>query len=258
VPDGTAHPNRKLIINVTPTGMVPTREMTPHVPIHPDEIVRDVRECAALGTSIAHLHARDTDGSPTWKRDVYGEIIGEIRQSNPDLIVCVSTSGRTFPEIEKRSDVLFLDGPLRPDMASLTLSSLNFPRSASLNAPDTIQELLRIMNKRGIKPELEVFDAGMINYAHYLIQKGMLTPPYYFNVLLGNIAGAQADLGAVSYLLSRLPADSCWALAGIGSCQRRVNALSILSDGHVRVGIESPRFLRSLRYVSIGSSVSFA
>lgn len=91
----------KLIINLAPTGMVPTKEMTPHVPLECDEIVRDVLECADLGASIVHLHAREPDGSPSWKKEIYGRILEKIRESRPELILCVSTSGRSFPEIHK-------------------------------------------------------------------------------------------------------------------------------------------------------------
>lgn len=123
-------------------------------------------------------------------------------------------------------------------MASLTLASLNFAGSASVNAPDTIRTLLDTMNEHGIKPELEVFDPGMINFGKYLINKKLVSPPYYFNILLGNIAGTQADLHGASFMLRELPVNSCWALAGIGTRQHRANTMAILSGGHARVGLE--------------------
>ena len=113
---------------------------------------------------------------------------------NKEIILGVSTSGRNYPEFEKRSEVLEIKGPHKPEMASLTLSSLNFNRTASMNSPQMIQALVKKMNSYNIKPELEVFDLGMINYAKYLEQKGLLEPPHYFNLIVGNIACAQADL----------------------------------------------------------------
>ncbi len=229
---------RKLIVNFTPTGMVPTRELTPHVPLQPEEIVEEVLRCAELGASLIHLHARDEDGRPTWRKEVYAEIIAPIRRARPELVLCASTSGRNTPEVERRADVLDLEGPLRPDMASLTLSSLNFSRSASVNAPETVKELAVRMKARGIKPELEVFDLGMANFARYLETKGLLEAPHYVNVLLGGVATAQPDLLSIAALLQQLPADSHWALAGLGATQARANALAIAAGGHVRVGLE--------------------
>jgi len=228
----------KLIINFTPTGMIPTKEMTPHVPVEPSEIVAQVLEAAELGAAIVHLHARDRSGEPTYKKSVYAEIIRGIRERNRDLIVCVSTSGRSANEFEKRSEVLDLEGELKPDMASLTLSSLNFNSQASVNDPEMIKALAAKMRENKIKPELEAFDIGMINYAKYLIKKGLLEPPYYFNLLLGNIACAQANLMNVGLMLSELPENSVWALAGIGDHQLAMNSLAIVQGGGVRVGLE--------------------
>lgn len=234
---------RKLIVNFTPTGMVPTREMTPHVPLQPPEIVEDVLRCAELGASVVHLHARDAEGVPTWRKEVYAEIIAGIRRERPDLVLGVSTSGRNTPELERRCNVLELDGPVKPDMASLTLSSLNFARSASLNAPDTVKALASRMLEKGIKPELEVFDLGMANYARYLEARGLLRPPHYVNVLLGGVATAQDDLLSVATLIERLPGRSEWALAGMGASQHRAVALAIAAGGHVRVGLEDNLYL---------------
>jgi uncharacterized protein (DUF849 family) len=237
----------QIIINFTPTGMVPTKDMTPHVPVSPKEIVADVLRCAELGASMVHLHARNERGEPTYEKAVYREIIQGIREVNRELILCVSTSGRTFPEFEKRSEVLELHGPCKPDMASLTLGSMNFSRTASLNSPEIIEALLHKMNQHGIKPELEVFDTGMINHARYLIHKKLLGPPYYFNLLLGNVATAQADLITIGHMLSQLPEPSIWGLAGIGNAQRFVTSLALVCGGAVRVGLEDNIYLDEAR-----------
>lgn len=228
-----------LIINFTPTGMIPTKEMTPHVPITTDEIIEDVRRAVDIGITMVHLHARDAaTGKSTYKAESYGEIIAGIRSFSKDLIVCVSLSGRDISEFEKRSEPLQLEGDLKPDMGSLTLSSLNFNRVASVNSPEMIQMLAKEMKSRGILVELEAFDAGMINYAKYLERKGMLEPPHYFNLLLGNIACAQADLLHVGILIRDLPENSFWTLAGIGNYQLMMNSVAIVSGGGVRVGLE--------------------
>jgi uncharacterized protein (DUF849 family) len=231
--------NEGFILNFTPTGMIPTREMTPHVPITPEEIVDQVLAVLPLGVTMVHLHARDRDtGRPTSAPEVYAEIIGGIREHDKDVVLCVSTSGREVSAFEQRAAVLELTGELKPDFASLTLSSLNFNQQASLNAPDTIKALARTMLERGIRPELEAFDLGMINYAKYLIRKGLLRPPCYFNCILGNIACAQADLMSLGLMVRELPAGAIWSAGGVGDAQLTMNAMALVAGGGVRVGLE--------------------
>ena len=229
----------KLIINLTPTGMIPTKKMTPHVPVSVQEIIEDVHRAVEVGITMVHLHARDeTTGKPAYKAELYDRIIAGIRRFAPELIICVSLSGRNFSEFEKRAEVLKLEGRVKPDMGSLTLSSVNFNRQASLNAPDMIQALAREMKRRGVLAELEAFDSGMINYARYLEEKGLLEPPHYFNLILGNIACAQADLLHASVMIHDLPPDSFWSLGGVGDYQLMMNSIAVAAGGGVRVGLE--------------------
>ena len=123
-------------------------------------------------------------------------------------------------------------------MGSLTLSSVNFNREASVSSPDMIQQLAGEMKRVGVLPELEAFDTGMVNYAKYLEHKGLLEPPHYFNLLMGNVACAQADLLHAGVLIRDLPPNSFWSLAGIGDHQLMMNSVAIAAGGGVRVGIE--------------------
>ena len=214
--------------------MVPTKKDTPFIPISPQEIIEEVHEACEKGITLAHLHARDDDGRPAYQAEAYGPIFEGLRKHCPDLVICASLSGRDFPLLQQRAEVLQLE----PDMGSLTLGSLNFPNQASVNEPATILGLIHEMARHGVHPELECFDPGMINYAHFLIRKGMLRPPYYFNLLFGNIASAQADMAYVGLMIRDLPQDSYWALAGIGTEQLKMNALAIACGGGVRVGLE--------------------
>jgi 3-keto-5-aminohexanoate cleavage enzyme len=228
-----------LIIDFTPTGMIPTKRLTPHVPVSSAEIIEDVLRVYELGITKVHIHARDpVTESPTYKKEMYSEIIEGIRRFAPFLVVCVSLSGRTFNKFEERAEALDLDGPLKPDMGSLTLSSLNFNKIASINSPDMIQSLAEKMIKLGIVAELEAFDAGMINYAKFLIKKGLLEAPFYFNLLLGNIACAQADILHAGIMIRDLPDKSIWSLAGIGDEQLKMHSVAIAIGGGVRVGLE--------------------
>lgn len=229
----------QIIVNFTPTGMIPTKQETPFVPVAVEEIIDDVREACRLGITMVHLHARDPQsGLPTYKRAIYEKLIAGIREFAPDLVICVSTSGRDFGEFAKRSDALSLTGDLKPDMASLTLSSLNFNRQASINDPAMITALAEEMRQNGIKPELEIFDLGMVNYANYLLRKKIIEPPCYANIILGNIACAQSDLLHIGAIIKDLPADTIFSLGGIGDFQLQTNALAIAMGFGVRIGLE--------------------
>jgi uncharacterized protein (DUF849 family) len=213
--------------------------MTPHVPIQPEEIITQVLEASEYGVNMVHLHARDWDsGIPTYKKEIYCEIINGIRKKNKDLVLCVSTSGRNFSEFEKRSECLELTGEVKPDFGSLTLSSLNFNQQASINAPEMIKALAQKMLDNNIRPELEAFDLGMINYAKYLITKKLIKPPYYFNLILGNIACAQANMLSLGLMVKELPENSIWSAGGIGNWQLKMNAMAIIEGGGVRIGLE--------------------
>lgn len=226
--------NNPLIINYTPTGMIPTKGMNPNVPITPNEIIEDVIQAKELGITLTHLHARDGDGSPTYKANIYRDIVEGIKKHCPDLVICLSLSGRNFNQLEKRAEPL----QLGVDMGSLTLSSLNFPNQASVNSPEMIQALCEEMDKYGTHPELEVFDLGMINYSKYLIKKGFITGSLYYNIIVGNIAGLQCELTHIGNAVAQLPNNALWSIGGIGKSQLSAHAIAIASGGGVRVGLE--------------------
>jgi 3-keto-5-aminohexanoate cleavage enzyme len=174
------------IINFTPTGTQTNKENS-FAPLTPNEIIEEVHEAYELGITLTHIHARDPiTFENTYKKNVYREIIDGIRKHCSDLSICVSLTGRQYPEFEKRSEVL----ELYPDMGSLTMSSLNFPKSASVNEPNMILKLIQKMDEYGVIPEIECFDSGMLNYTNYLISKNVLKGPHYINVILGNIYNA--------------------------------------------------------------------
>jgi len=224
----------KIIINFCPTGIIPDKTMTPNVPISVDEIVEQTHEAYEMGITIAHLHARESDGTPTWRPEIYRDIFEGVRKHCPDLVICGSTSGRLVSEFEKRSAVI----ELKPDMCSLTLSSLNFLQHASVNDPDMIQRLALKMKDFGVNPELECFDLGMINYGKYLIKKGIIVSPCYWNLIFGNIAGFQPDLSEITAAVSTVPVQNFLAFGGLGAHQLRVNSMAIVLGYGVRTGLE--------------------
>jgi len=228
----------KLIINAAITGMVPTKRDNPHVPITVEEIVSDAKRCRDAGASIVHVHARDENGRPTCRRQIYAEIVAGIRATCPGLMISATTSGRVHKEFAQRSQVLQLEGDLKPEFASLTLGSMNFPNQASVNEPKMIQDLAATMRKRGVVPELELFDLGMADYAKYLIDREILDPPFYANILLGSLGTLAATPHNLTMMVRALPAGTTWSAAGIGRFQFFVNSMAITMRGHVRVGLE--------------------
>lgn len=236
----------KAIINLACTGMIPTKEMSSFVPLKVNEIIEDVKECINYGVSMIHLHARDKEGNPTWEKEIYQEIVDGIREFDKDVVICVSTSGRVFNDFEKRSSCLEVKGI---DMASLTLSSLNFNQQASVNSPDMIQDLATKMREIGIKPELEAFDIGMINYAKYLKKKGLIEDPLYINLILGNIACSQANLLNLGVMLNEMSdiGKHYFSVAGVGDSQLWCNLHGMLNGGGVRTGLEDNIYMTSDR-----------
>ena len=232
-------PSRKKIINFTPTGTQTTRQNS-FAPLEVNEIIDEVLLANEIGITLVHLHARDENLQNTWKPQVWQSIIEGIRKSAPDLAICTSLTGRNFPELEKRCSVL----QLKPDMASLTLSSINFPTGASINEPDMIVGLVKEMNKWGVIPELECFDSGMVNMAKHLIEKSLVTGPFYFNVILGNRYNAQCNLSTLSDIKNQIPDNSVVTLGGIGNQQLKSNLCGLIDFDGVRVGLEDNFYYR--------------
>ncbi|MFH1116415.1 MAG: 3-keto-5-aminohexanoate cleavage protein [Pseudomonadota bacterium] len=231
----------KLIINAALTGMVPVKKNNPHVPITEDEIVSTACRVRDAGAAIVHLHARDKQERPSYDFETYTAIVNRIRECRPDLIVCVSLSGRTIQDLDTRAAPLMS----RPDMASLTLGSMNFPKQANVNSPPAICQLAARIYEAGAIPELEAFDTGFINYARDLISKKVLRPPFYFNLILGFPGAAAMDLITLGHMVSLLPERSTWSVAGIGRYQLPANTIAIAAGGHVRIGLEDNLFYDS-------------
>ena len=229
----------KKIINFTPTGTQTTRENS-YAPLEENEIIDSVIEANEIGITLVHLHARDENLQNTYKVKHFSTIVDGIRKYCPELVICVSLSGRDFPEIEKRTEVL----QLMPDMASLTLSSLNFQTGASINQPDIILQLIEHMNNWGVIPELECFDTGMVNMVNNLISKNILIPPYYFNIILGNLYNSQSDILSVANIKHQIPKNSITTIGGIASQQLKSNIYGLVEFDGIRVGLEDNLMFR--------------
>jgi uncharacterized protein (DUF849 family) len=230
----------KKIVNFTPTGTQPTR-INSFAPLTPSEIVDEVIGANEVGISIVHLHARDeVTLENTYKKEVYQKIIEGIKKYCPELLICVSLTGRNFPELSQRAEVL----QLYPDMGSLTMSSLNFPSGASVNQPEMILSLINEMDKYGVQPEIECFDTGMLNYTNYLISKNILKSPHHINMILGNIYNGQCEFGALSTIKNNIPTNSFTCLGGIGSQQLKSITYGLLDFDGIRIGLEDNLYYR--------------
>jgi uncharacterized protein (DUF849 family) len=195
-----------------------------------------------LGITLTHIHARNPDDySNTYSIDVYRQIFRGIRKHCPNLTICVSLSGRFFPEFEKRSEVL----ELCPDMGSLTMSSINFPKSASMNSPQMIMDLIGKMDEYGVNPEIECFDSGMLNYTKYLLKKGIIKRPAYINMIFGNLYNAQSDIASISAVINNLPEDVHLCFGGIGKEQLKMNVMGLLYADGIRIGLEDNLYYRN-------------
>lgn len=223
----------KLVITVAPTGNVPTKDRTPYVPITPEEIAQSVYESYLAGASVAHIHARDENGQPTYKKEVFREIIERIREKC-DIIIQLSTGARAGRTAEERGECI----SLAPEMASLTTGSSNFPTMANYNPPDLIEYLCKQMNQYGVVPEIEVFDTAMIANALALEKKGLIAPPLRFNLVLGVPGSIPATPKNLFFLVESLPPDSYWTCTAIGPLHVQLSTIAIALGGNVRAGIE--------------------
>lgn len=230
----------KLIITVAVTGSLPTKQITPHVPITPHEIVRDGIACEAAGASVIHIHARDPrDESPATDLGIFEKICSGIKVET-NLITQISTGGRAGMAYEQRCERL----QLKPEMASLTTGSVNFPNSVYENSPGLIEALAADMQKYGIKPEMEIFDLSMISNATALVKKGLVSAPLHFDFVMGLKGAIPATVENLVHMRSTIPSDATWTVAGIGKAQLAMTTHAILMGGHVRVGLEDNIYLR--------------
>jgi 3-keto-5-aminohexanoate cleavage enzyme len=232
----------KLIITVAPTGSVPRKKDTPHVPVTPDEVAETAYRCEQAGASIIHVHCRDRNENPTSDYQVFKESVEKIRKET-HLIIMVSTSGIGAKSDEERAQPLRTD----PDMASLTTGSLNFsgrkPSVTYVNTWETITYLAGQMLERNIKPELEAFDIGFIPQGVRLIKQGLVKEPPHFQLVMGVDGGIPASLENLIHMRDQLPHNATFVVAGISKWQLPMTTMAILMGGHVRVGLEDNLFL---------------
>jgi 3-keto-5-aminohexanoate cleavage enzyme len=231
---------QKLIITVAPTGNVPTKEMTPHLPVMPEEIAATAERCRGAGAALIHVHARDAAGRPTLDAQTFART-HELIVRRTDLVVQISTGGRAGMDTEARAAAVRL---IRPEMASLTPGSMNWPTHVYENPPQVIETLAAAMKEAGTKPEMEIFEPGMIANALRLAEKGLAEPPLHFDFVLGNRGSFPASPKNLLFLSESIPPGATWTVAAVGRWQLPMAAMAIVMGGHVRVGLEDNIYYR--------------
>jgi 3-keto-5-aminohexanoate cleavage enzyme len=229
----------KLIITTALTGNVPTKKMNPNLPVTPEEIARDVKDCADAGACIFHVHARDEMEKPSLDQEIFKKIVRKIKDKSPEVIVQLSTGARAGRDWEDRA----LPVRLLPEMGSFTTGSNNLPGIVYENSPQFIEFLAQVYKETGVKPEIEVFEPGMINNALFLVKKGILASPLHFDFVLGAPGSMPGSIKNLLFLSESIPEGSTWTVAGIGKNEIPLANAAILMGGHVRVGLEDNLYL---------------
>jgi 3-keto-5-aminohexanoate cleavage enzyme len=226
----------KLIITAAITGSRITREATPYIPITPEEIVTSAVECWEAGASIVHIHVRDPNtGLGSQDIGLFRQVVEPLRKST-NLVLCLTTSGipgKNLP-IEERLAPL----ELRPELASFDAGSINLGGSVFINTPEFLQAGAVRMSEAGVKPELEVFDVGMMVTCLRMREDGYLRDPLHFQFVLGTPWGIPATPKSLLHLLDYLPDRSTWSVIGIGKAHLPMSMMGLILGGHIRVGME--------------------
>jgi uncharacterized protein (DUF849 family) len=224
------------IITVAITGSLPRKENNPAVPITIDEQVESTHAAFEAGATIAHVHVRRDDQTPTSDPERFAALQEKLKKHCRGIVIQFSTGGRSGKGAE-RGGMLYL----RPDMASLATGSCNFPAMIYENHPDLIAELAAKMREFGIKPEIEVFDVSMLYQAIRMAEEGALQTPLHVQFILGVKNAMPAIRQVLEFQLSelkRLMPAATWTAAGIGRHQLDVNHWSLELGGHCRTGLE--------------------
>ncbi|HDM08978.1 MAG TPA: 3-keto-5-aminohexanoate cleavage protein [Desulfobacteraceae bacterium] len=257
----------KIIITAAITGSIHTPTMSPYLPIKPTEIADEAVRAWEAGASVAHIHVRDPDtGKPTSSLDLFREVLSEIK-ARCDIVICVTTGGSPGMTVEERAAPV---PEFKPELASLNFGSMNFalhPMASKFkgfkyeweepflsmtennifpNTFKTLREFCEIYRANGTKPELEIYDVGMINNAAHMLMQGHLAPPVYIQFVLGILGGIPATLENLMFMYKtarQALGEFTWSVCAAGRHQMRMCTASILMGGNVRVGLEDSLYL---------------
>ncbi len=230
----------KLIITACICGAEVTKENNPAVPYTVEEIANEAYGAYKAGASIIHLHVRYDDGTPTQDVERFRECFEAIRAKCPDVIIQPSTGGAVGMSNDERLQPI----TLMPEMATLDCGTCNFGGDdIFVNTENMIKDFGEKMIARGIKPEVEVFDKGMIDMANRLCKKGYIKAPMHFDFVMGVNGGISGEPRDLIFMKESIPQGSTWTVAGVGRYEFPMAVMGILMGGHVRVGFEDNVYL---------------
>jgi uncharacterized protein (DUF849 family) len=229
------NPSDKVILTVACTGAWPKKTDTPYVPLTPREEADEIIACCKAGASVAHIHVRDDNFNASMDYEKFEETVRLVREQC-DIVVNLTTSGGIGLSDEIRMKPFQL---LKPEIASYDCGSMNWQNNCVFeNSPQFLEKLAGEMEKVEVKPEIEIFDAGMVYNALYLQKKGLLKGPLNFQLVLGAAGGMTATVENLMYLISILPQDCTWGALGIGKGHLPIMYATLAMGGNVRVGME--------------------
>ena len=227
-----------MIITAALTGAVPTKSKYPKLPTEPNEIAETALSCAELGVATVHLHMRDKRGLQSQDPERLLETIRLIRQGNPELIICATSTSRGSNSLAERLTALRLPAAYLPDMLSLTLGSYNTPTGPNVNPREGIEEIAMALKETSVAPELEIFEPGML-YTYFRLRKTeKIEKAAIVNILLGVDGASPASARELLHIVDLVPRGIEWAVAGIGAFQKHTVWLGAIHGGNVRVGME--------------------
>ena len=237
----------KRIITVAVTGAWPTRKDNSNLPVTPQEIADDVYSCWQAGAAVAHIHVREDDGTPSIRFERYQETVALIRaKKDCDICLNITSSGGTLGSGTTEEDDETRIRPireLRPELCSFDCGTMNWQyRTIFENHPRFLERLGRTVQEVQVKPELEIFDIGMLYAAEHYMGRGILKAPCHFQFILGAPGGVAATVEDLLTLKQRLPPGSTWAASGIGKGHVPIMLATIALGGHLRVGMEDNVF----------------
>jgi 3-keto-5-aminohexanoate cleavage enzyme len=226
----------KLIITAAITGSRISREITPHIPLTAEEIVQSADECWQAGAAIVHIHVRDPNtGQGTQDVQIFKQVVKPLREKT-DLILCLTTSGIPGRNLATEERLAPVD--LKPELASFDAGSINLGGTVFINSPEFLDRAAEKMRQKGVKPEIEIFDLGMIITSLRMRDLGKLDDPLHFQFVMGTPWGAPATPKSFLHLYEHIPVNSTWSIIGIGKGHLPMSMMALTMGGHIRVGLE--------------------
>ncbi len=229
----------KVIIAAAVVGAEVTRAQSPHVPYTPEEIAAAAVAAGRAGAAVVHLHARWPDGRPSQEAAHFREIVDRIRSAGSDVVIQCSTGGAVGMPIEERLGSLVAGA----EMGTVNMGTMNFGDDVFVNARPDIVKVAGRLREKGLVPECEVYDAGMLDTLRWLLEKGHLAAPYHVQFVLGVPGGMTGSERNLRFLVEGLPEPAHWSVAGIGRHEMPMAEAALRLGGHVRVGLEDNLFV---------------